>query len=97
MLNYLLRRLLLLPITLFCIILVNFIIVNMAPGDPVTVGEISQQGAARREDRSVAFGADERYLQFREFYGSTLKMAHKCQQCKKTALRIGRHSLNGVG
>lgn len=72
MLNYLLRRLILLPITLFCIILVNFIIVNMAPGDPVTVGEISQQGAARREDSSVAFGADERYLQFREFYGLTL-------------------------
>lgn len=72
MLNYILRRLILLPITLFSIVLVNFIIVNLAPGDPVTLGEISQQGAARREDRSVAFGADDRYLQFREFYGLTL-------------------------
>lgn len=72
MFNYILRRLLLLPITLFFIVLVNFIIINLAPGDPVTVGEVTQQGASRREDRSVAFGADDRYLQFREFYGLTL-------------------------
>lgn len=72
MLNYVIRRLILMPITLFFIILVNFVIVNMAPGEPVTVSEISQQGATRREDRSVAFGSDDRYLQFREFYGLTL-------------------------
>lgn len=72
MLNYILRRLILLPITLFFIILVNFVIVNMAPGDPVTIAEITQQGAARQADRAVAFGPDERYLQFREFYGLTL-------------------------
>lgn len=63
----------LLPITLFCIILVNFVIINLAPGDPVTFTEISQEGAAtRREDRSIAFSSDERYLLFREFYGLTL-------------------------
>ncbi len=73
MLNYLIRRLLLLPLTLFCIILVNFVIVNLAPGDPVTVTEITPEGgAARREDKSVAFGSDDRYLQFREHYGLTL-------------------------
>jgi len=73
MLNYLIRRLLLLPLTLFCIILVNFVIINLAPGDPVTVTEISPEGSAsRRADRAVAFGADERYLQFRERYGLTL-------------------------
>jgi peptide/nickel transport system permease protein len=74
MLNYILRRLLLLPITLFCIILVNFVIINLAPGDPVTITEISQEGggAVRKEDRSVAFGSDERYLQFREYFGLTL-------------------------
>jgi peptide/nickel transport system permease protein len=73
MFSYLLRRLFLLPVTLFCIVLVNFIIINMAPGDPVTVTEVSQEGAAtRKEDRSVAFGSDDRYLQFREFYGLTL-------------------------
>ncbi len=70
---YALRRLLLLPLTLFCIVLVNFVIINLAPGDPVSYGEISQEGtASRREDRSFAFSSDERYLQFREFYGLTL-------------------------
>ena len=73
MLNYVIRRLVLLPITLFFIILVNFVIVNLAPGDPVTVTEISQEGGASRSaDRSMAFGSDERYLQFRERYGLTL-------------------------
>jgi peptide/nickel transport system permease protein len=73
MLNYLVRRLLLLPITLFCIILVNFVIVNLAPGDPVTVTEISPEGnVSRSENQSVAFGSDDRYLQFREHYGLTL-------------------------
>lgn len=69
---YIFRRLCLLPLTLFCIILVNFIIINLAPGDPVSVGEISPDGASRRDDRSMAFGSDSRYLQFREHYGLTL-------------------------
>lgn len=72
MLHYLLRRLFLIPLTLFAIILINFIIINLAPGEPVTVTEISPEGATRREDRSMAFGSDELYLQFREFYGLTL-------------------------
>jgi len=73
MLNYLIRRLLLLPITLFFIILVNFVIINLAPGDPVTIAEISPQGmATRKDDHAIAFGSDDRYLQFREFYGLTL-------------------------
>lgn len=72
MLNYIIRRLLLLPLTLFCIILVNFIIINLAPGDPVTITEVSSDGASRKENRSMAFGSDERYLQFREHYGLTL-------------------------
>lgn len=72
MLNYVIRRLILLPVTLFFIVLVNFVIINLAPGDPVTVSEVSQEGAFRREDRSIAFGSDDRYLQFREFYGLTL-------------------------
>ena len=74
---YTLRRLMLLPLTLFCIILVNFAIINLAPGDPVTYAEISQEGTAtRREDRSFAFSSDERYLQFREFYGLTLPILY---------------------
>lgn len=71
--SYLLRRLLLLPLTLFAILLVNFIIINMAPGDPVSVTEISPDGnASRSSDKSFAFGSDDRYLQFREHYGLTL-------------------------
>lgn len=73
MFNYILRRLLLLPLTLFCIIIINFVIVNMAPGDPTSVTELSPEGGAtRRSDRAAAFGTDDRYLQFREFYGLTL-------------------------
>lgn len=71
--NYAIRRLLLLPFTLFFIVLVNFTIINLAPGDPSSFTEISQEGmASRREGRSSAFGGDERYVQFREFYGLTL-------------------------
>lgn len=73
MLNYVIRRLFLLPVTLFFIVLVNFVIINLAPGDPATMTEISQDGSASRSaDRSMAFGSDERYLQFRERYGLTL-------------------------
>ncbi|MBA2728374.1 MAG: ABC transporter permease [Parachlamydiaceae bacterium] len=72
MFNYLIRRLLLLPVTLFCILLVNFVIINLAPGDPTTRTEISAEGATRKADRSMAFGSDDRYLQFREHYGLTL-------------------------
>lgn len=72
MLSYLTRRLLLLPLTLFSILMVNFLIINLAPGDPVTISDASQDAATRRQDRSVAFGSDDRYLQFREHYGLTL-------------------------
>ncbi len=73
MLSYIIRRLLLLPLTLFGIVLVNFIIINLAPGEPTTQTEMSASGeASRRADRSVAFGSDERYLQMREHFGLTL-------------------------
>lgn len=73
MLSYLLRRLALLPLTLFCIILVNFIIINLAPGDPVSITEQSADGGLmKKSDTTVAFGSDTRYLQFREHYGLTL-------------------------
>lgn len=71
--SYILRRLFLLPLTLFCILLVNFVIINLAPGDPTSVTEVSQEaGASRRADRSAIFDGDARYLQFREHYGLTL-------------------------
>lgn len=71
--TYILRRLILMPITLFCIILVNFVIINLAPGEPTSYTQVSAEGSAsRQEGRSIAFSSDERYLQFREFYGLTL-------------------------
>lgn len=70
---YILRRLILLPITLFFIVLVNFIIVNLAPGDPVTLSRISEGGEATRSaDRDVSFKNEDPYTNFREFYGLTL-------------------------
>lgn len=72
MINYLIRRLLLLPITLFFIVLVNFLIINLAPGDPITVVDISKEGGSQRADRALTYGSDDRYLIFREFYGLTL-------------------------
>ncbi len=73
MLNYLIRRLLLLPLTLFCIVLVNFVIINLAPGDPIMLAKISEKGdAMQKANETFAFGTDEQYLQFREHFGLTL-------------------------
>lgn len=69
MLPYILRRLLLLPLTLFAIILVNFIILNLAPGDPVSATEMSSSGEATRSENTLG---ESHYLQFREHYGLTL-------------------------
>lgn len=73
MITYILRRLLLLPFTLFCIVLVNFFIINLAPGEPTSVTEISDEGdVTRSEEQAVPSIADDQYLQFREYYGLTL-------------------------
>jgi peptide/nickel transport system permease protein len=73
MLSYLSRRLLLLPITLFLIVLINFIIINLAPGEPTTTTEVNPQGTASRSDKEGSpQEVDAQYLQFREFYGLTL-------------------------
>jgi peptide/nickel transport system permease protein len=69
MLRYLLRRLFLIPFTLLAILLVNFVILNFAPGDPTTIpaaGDTQQAGQGNEYDR------DDQYLLFREHYGLTL-------------------------
>lgn len=71
MTNYLIRRLLLIPVTLFAIILVNFAILNLAPGDPSTRVNLAATGEATRSADAETQGADP-YLQFREHYGLTL-------------------------
>jgi peptide/nickel transport system permease protein len=68
--RYIVKRLLLLPLTLFLIVLVNFIIINLAPGEPFYLVDIGKEGEARARQGTV--GQDERYLQFREFFGLTL-------------------------
>lgn len=103
MFNYILRRLVLLPITLFAIILVNFVIINMAPGDPTTQSELSKEGATRRQDQAVAFGSDDRYLQFREFYGLTLPILFNTwpwiseDYVKKTLWILSHRDQSGLG
>jgi peptide/nickel transport system permease protein len=73
MTSYLLRRLLLIPFTLFCIIFVNFLIISLAPGEPTQATQVSQTGEATKEASGVdAFGSDYRYLEFRQRYGLTL-------------------------
>lgn len=72
MIHYLMRRILLIPFTLFAIILVNFVILNLAPGEPVNMASVGNTGEATRSvDESGATG-DLQYLQFREHYGLTL-------------------------
>lgn len=72
MIAYIIRRIILLPVTLFAIILINFIILNLAPGDPAMRLDVSSTGeASRAADAQGALGENP-YLQFREHYGLTL-------------------------
>jgi peptide/nickel transport system permease protein len=71
--SYILRRLALLPITLFFIILVNFVVINLAPGDPVTLSTFGEGGdASKSANRDASFKDEDPYTIFREFYGLTL-------------------------
>ncbi len=74
MASYILRRLLLLPLTLFLILLVNFIILNLAPGvDPSEKVQISETGdMTRKADEDARSAGENAHLQFREHYGLTL-------------------------
>ncbi len=72
MISYLIRRILLLPLTLFAIILVNFVILNLAPGDPVNQANVSATGEATRKTDEGGVTGENQYLMFREHYGLTL-------------------------
>jgi peptide/nickel transport system permease protein len=70
---YLLRRLLLLPSTLLVILLVNFVILNLAPNDPSTISSAAATAEGVREaGREGEYERDDQYLIFREHYGLTL-------------------------
>lgn len=68
--GYIAKRLILLPITLFCIVFVNFLIINLAPGEPVFLMQSGPMGEATRS-QGLSYGPEDHYLQFREFFGLT--------------------------
>ncbi len=72
MLKYISKRLLLLPLTLFLILLFNFIVLNLAPGEPSSVVQVTGEGGAQSSNASTASPLLDRYLIFREHYGLTL-------------------------
>lgn len=73
MAGYLIRRLLLLPVTLFFIVMINFVIINLSPGDPATVVEISDSGdATGQENQASDTLSEDKFLRFREHFGLTL-------------------------
>src|SRR5262245_30539872 len=72
MTSYIIRRLFLLPITLFFIVLVNFIILNLAPGEPTTRAGVGVTGEASRSAQESGVIGEDHYLLFREHYGLTL-------------------------
>jgi len=69
---YLIRRLFLLPLTLFAIILVNFVILNLAPGEPANLATVSATGELVRSTDDAGVTGENQYLLFREHYGLTL-------------------------
>ncbi|EPP34798.1 binding--dependent transport system inner membrane component family protein [Chlamydia ibidis] len=72
MLGYILKRLTLIPLTLFVIVSVNFLILNAAPGDIVEDHGLDGHGEAGKSDKLRTYKGPDRYLQFREHYGLTL-------------------------
>ncbi len=76
MLRYIIYRLLLLPLTLLAIVFVNFVIINLAPGEPVYVAQVGAGGEASMGARASVAPPEDRYLQFREFFGLTLPILY---------------------
>ncbi len=70
--RYLGFRLLLFPLTLLLILLVNFVILNLAPGDPAEMIDGGRSGEAGREASTKENILDDPYFQFREHFGLTL-------------------------
>jgi peptide/nickel transport system permease protein len=95
MIGYIIQRILLLIPTLFCIILINFLIINLAPGEPVFITYQGQTGEASRKEN--AFGAaQDSYLQFREFFGLTKPILFNTwpRTSKETLLKEIAHAEN---
>ncbi len=94
MISYIIRRLLLLPLTLFAIILVNFVILNLAPGDPTTLANLSATGEATRSTDESGVTGENQYLLFREHYGLTLPILFNTwPTITKNEVQEGLHTL----
>lgn len=65
--HYLFKRLLLLPLTLCIILLLNFAILNLAPGEPTTQMDLSATGEAVGTQKSSS--TNDPYILFRQHYG----------------------------
>ncbi|MCH9626755.1 MAG: hypothetical protein S4CHLAM2_03830 [Chlamydiales bacterium] len=97
MIAYLVRRTLLLPLTLFAIILVNFVILNLAPGDPVNQANLGATGEATRATDESGVTGENQYLLFREHYGLTLPiLLNTWPSLPKESIQAGiEHLSNG--
>lgn len=94
MIAYLIRRICLLPLTLFAIILVNFVILNLAPGDPVNQASLSASGEATRQTDKEGVTGENPYLMFREHYGLTLPVLFNAwPSLSKKSVREGLEKL----
>lgn len=92
--SYLLQRLLLLPVTLFAIIFINFLILNLAPLEPVTGLNRSPMDEASKSSDSQEGVYEEQYLHFREHYGLTLPILfNKWPTLSKKEIKKGLHEL----
>lgn len=72
MIAYIIRRLILLPVTLLAIICVNFVIINLAPGDPSTYLEVNPMSEGRSSENQVSGADEDPQRLFRMRYGLNL-------------------------
>ncbi|ANH78398.1 ABC transporter permease [Candidatus Chlamydia sanziniae] len=105
MFKYILKRLVLIPLTLFAIISINFVILNAAPGDVIEDQSVDSCGEAGKSEKVRTYKGPDRYLQFREHYGLTLpiffntrpKLSHKQIQTGIQELINSAQSKNAKG
>ena len=71
--TYILRRLLMLPISLFLVIVFSFSIIHMTPGDPAAIllGEFATQDQIEALRKEMGFNKPI-YVQFKEWFGQVM-------------------------
>ena len=74
--RYICSRLLLLPATLFLILLVTFVIINLAPGEPTSLIGRTSGGEVVGRDKGAFVEVEDRYVQFRHAFGLDLPLLY---------------------